>query len=152
MTLLKALLSAVILATCTAALAADAPKKDDAKKLQGMWRVTKFIDHSEEAAPAHEIAHFTFEFKGDILTIRKHKNDAGREMKYTLDASKKPKAIDIEIDDRASSEGIYKLDGEELMICVVAGSRGDKTAARPTEFKASKRDVYSLFVLKKVKK
>jgi hypothetical protein len=52
----------------------------------------------------------------------------------------------------AATEGIYKLDGDELTICVVAGSRGGKTAARPSEFKASKRDKYSLFVLKNVKK
>jgi hypothetical protein len=85
MTITKVLLSAAILASSATALAADAPKEDaaknDAKKLQGTWQVTKFIDHSEEAAPAEEIVHFTFEFKGDRLTIRKDKDDPGKEMK-----------------------------------------------------------------------
>ena len=156
MTIAKALLSAVMIVALTTTLSADAPKKkdakDDAEKLQGTWQVTKFIDHSEEAAPAEEIAHFTFEFKGDHLVIRKDKDDRGKQMKYTLDASKKPKAIDIDMGGPVVSEGIYKLDGEKLMICVIAGSRGGKTAARPSEFKASKRNKYSLFVLKKVKK
>lgn len=156
MTFSHALLSAFTLASVAATLAADAPKrdatKDDVKTVQGIWQVTKFIDHSEEAAPADEIAHFTFEFKGNRVTIRKDKDDAGKEMKYTLDAAKKPKAIDIEMGEPTATEGIYKLDGEELTICVVAGAQGDKTPARPSEFKASKRNKYSLFVLKKVKK
>ena len=130
--------------------AADEPK-DEAKKLQGTWQVTKFIDHSEEPAEAKEIEHFTFEFKGDTLTVRKEKDDSGREMKYALDATKKPKGIDLKKDDGGTSEGIYKLDGDELTICVVAGKRSDKAAERPAEFKASKGSKHSLFVLKKVK-
>lgn len=150
------MLSSVFVVSFTATLAAQAPKehaaKDDTTQLQGTWQVTRFIDHSEKAAPAEEIAHFTFEFKGGHLVIRKDKDDRGKEMKYRLDATKKPKAIDIEMGSPMASEGIYKLDGEELTVCVVAGSRGSKTAMRPSEFKASKRDKYSLFVLKKVKK
>ncbi len=155
MTVIKPFLPAVVLATVTAALAADPAKEDaakaDAAKLQGTWQVTKFIDHSEEAAPAAEIEHMAFEFKGDRVTMRRTKDDPGREGKYTLDPAKRPKSIDIDFGVPVS-EGIYKLDGDTLTICVVGGSRNGKTAARPTEFRASKRDKYSLFELKKVKK
>jgi uncharacterized protein (TIGR03067 family) len=151
----KAFLFAAILTAFSAAFAADPPKEDatkaEAAKLQGTWQVTKLTDETEVAAPAKEIEEWTFEFKGDQLTIRQTKDNSGHVTKYTLDPSKKPKAIDIQEAD-LGSEGIYKLDGDDLAICVVAGGRNGRTAARPSEFKASKPNKYSLFVLKKVKK
>ncbi len=155
MPICKMLLSVAVLASFSVVFAADAPKEDavkeEVKKLQGKWQVTAFIDSSEEAAPAAEIENMTFEFKEDRLTMRKDKDDPGREMKYKLDVSKKLKAIDINMGGTEASEGIYKLDGEVLTICVIAGGRNGKAAARPAEFKASKRDIYTLFVLKKFK-
>ena len=149
MSIRKALLFAAVLASAATPKAAA----DDARKLQGTWRVTKFVDQGEVPAPAEEVKHFTFEFRGDRVTIRKRKDDPGREMKYTLNPAKKPAWIDIDMGERAGvSEGIYKLDGDTLTLCVVGGKRGGKPAPRPTEFKASKRHKYSLFVLKKVKK
>jgi uncharacterized protein (TIGR03067 family) len=152
MSIPKALLFAVVLAS-----ASDTPKAaaagDDAKKLQGTWRVTKFVDQGEVSAPAEEIKDFTFEFRGDRVTVRKAKDDPGRQMKYTLNPAKDPKGIEIAQGERAGvSEGIYKLAGDTLTLCVVGGKRGGKVAPRPAEFKASKRDKYSLFVLEKVKK
>jgi uncharacterized protein (TIGR03067 family) len=124
----------------------DDPTKEEMKKLQGIWQVTKFIDHSEEAAPADEIKEFTFEFQGDRLTVRKRKDSDGNQNKYTLDPSKKPKWIDI-----GESEAIYKLEGDELTFCVVGATNSKKPTPRPSEFKA-KKDQHSLFVLKKIKK
>lgn len=156
MTISKSLLPvalATIMVIVGARIAQGDEVKEDVKKLLGPWQVTKFVDQSEEPAPADEIKDFTFEFQGDRLTIRKRKDDEGKEMKYSLNASKKPKWIDLDMGQPNSvSEGIYKLDGDELTICVVGGSRGGKTAPRPSEFKASKRNKYSLFVLKRVKK
>jgi uncharacterized protein (TIGR03067 family) len=75
-------------------------------------------------------------------------------MKYILNPSAKPKAIDLEGGgaDGGVAEGIYKLDGDELSICVISGMRNGKAAPRPTEFKASNDRKYALFVLKKIAK
>jgi uncharacterized protein (TIGR03067 family) len=131
----------------------DEAAKEEVKKLQGTWQVKKWIDSSEEPAEADEIKDFTFEFKGDTVTLRKRKGD-GKEMKYTLDPSKKPKWFDLPQGgaDGDVAEGIYKLDGDELTICVISGMRNDTPSPRPTEFKASKPNKYTLFVLKRVKK
>ena len=146
---------ALFLASCVNVFAADPTKEDaakaDAAKSQGTWQVTKFIDHSEQAAPADEIKDMTFEFKGDSLAISKDKDHAGREMKFTLDPSTKPKGIDLDAGGKVSA-GIYKLDGDQLTICVIGGSRTGLVPKRPSEFKASNAKKYSLFVLKKVKK
>ena len=136
-------------------VAAEAQKedaaKDEMKKLQGVWQVTKFIDDSEKPAPANEAKEITFEFNGDRVTQRKGKNDSGRPGKYVLMTAKKPKWIDIDFGG-GISEGIYKLEGDELSICVIAGSRSGQPPERPTEFKASEKKIHTLFVMKKIKK
>ena len=76
MTITKFLLSTVILIFYTAALVADAPKvddKDDVKKLQGTWRATKWIDHSEQPATKDELKEFTLEFKGNNVIFGRQK-------------------------------------------------------------------------------
>jgi uncharacterized protein (TIGR03067 family) len=126
--------------------------KEEVQKLQGIWQVTKFIDHSEDAAPTDEIKGFTFEFQADRLTMRKSKDDKGREQKYNLNPSKKPKWIDIGVREGSPlGEGIYKLEGDQLTICVVGSTNSKNPTLRPSEFKA-KKDRHSLFVLKKVDK
>lgn len=144
-----------VLLSVALSIAADKPEEDpkqEIKKLQGRWQVTKFIDHSEEPAPTEEIKHFTFEFKEDRLTMRKDKEDDGKPMKFTLNPSKQPKWMNIDMGAPIGvAKAIYKLDGDELTMCVVGGTRKGKAAPRPSEFKPSKRDKYSLFVLKKIK-
>ena len=153
MTLSKSFFAVAVL-TWTVAVAADPPKIDDAKadaaKLQGTWQVTTLTD---ELGPHQdkEAQEWTFEFKGDKATSRKSQGSVGRPMAYTLDPSKTPKAIDLN-DDGLVIEGIYKVDGDAMTLCLVTGSRNDKTAPRPAEFKADKEKLYSVFVLNRVKK
>jgi uncharacterized protein (TIGR03067 family) len=144
------LLLAAILCNVLAAIEPD-PVQEEMAKLQGTWQVIKWIDSSEEAASADEIKDASFKFKKDHLTIRKDKDDKGRELAYTLDPTKDPKWIDVDMRSLIS-EGIYKLDGDKLTICLISGTRNDKAAPRPKEFKARKREKYTVFVLKKVKK
>lgn len=147
------LLAATIVFPWTIAVDAqkEKPAEDVVKKLQGLWQVTKFIDHSEQAAPADEIKEMVFEFKEDRITQRKSKEDPGRPGKYTVNAAKQPKWMDIDFGGRVS-EGIYKLEGDELSLCFVGGMRGGKITPRPTEFKANMNPPHSLFVLKKIKR
>jgi uncharacterized protein (TIGR03067 family) len=147
-----AILSAAL--AVVSAAAADSPKNEAAKaeltKLQGTWQVTSLTD---ELGPhrGKDVEEWTFEFSGDTAVNRKDRDSRGRRMVVALDPGKTPKAIDL-TQDGLVIEGIYKLDGDTLTFCLVTGSRGDKTAPRPTEFKADKAKKYSLFVLKRVKK
>jgi uncharacterized protein (TIGR03067 family) len=126
--------------------------KEEIKKLRGIWQVTKFIDGSEEAAPADEIKGFTFEFHGDSVTMRLYKDQKGQPQNYIVNPLKKPKWIDIGVRKGAPlGQGIYNLAGDELTICVVGSTDSEKPTPRPAEFKASKKG-HTLLVLKKVNK
>ena len=84
--------------------------------------------------------------------MRKRKDDESRAQIYTLNPSKNPKWIDIGVlQGSPLGEGIYKLEGDVLTICVVGSTNSANPTLRPSEFKA-KKDQYSLLVLKKVKK
>src|ERR1022692_3656243 len=119
-------LAAVALGAGSAMAQGDAVQAE-MQKLQGTWQVTMFIDQSEKAAPAGEIKDFTFQFHDNTVILRKDNRDSGVKSKYTVNPSKDPKWIDLDgVGSLNVTAGIYKLDGGELHICVVAGSRGGK--------------------------
>jgi uncharacterized protein (TIGR03067 family) len=151
----KVLVSTGVLALLSCVIVDGAPEddhKEEAKMLQGTWQVTKYIDEDGKEAPAKEIVNHTFQFKGDQVVIHSTKDDDGREFKYSVDGAKKPKAIDIDMGPPKPSEGIYKLEGDKLTICIVSGYRNDRPAPRPSGFKESKEKKYVVFILKKVSK
>jgi uncharacterized protein (TIGR03067 family) len=69
-----------------------------------------------------------------------------------IDATKKPKTIDIEVATGQHKgtiyRGIYELDGDTLWICFAMPER----AERPTEFSAAKGSICALSEFKRVKK
>jgi uncharacterized protein (TIGR03067 family) len=137
-------------------LAVENPQDDEAKKevakLNGTWQITKFIDPSGPPLPDNEFKDGTLEFKDGSLTIRKTKDDAGQTMTYSVDTSKEPKWIDVKTDRvKVKTVGIYKLDGDELTLCVVELNGENAKDARPTKFEANGAAKSALYVLKRAK-
>jgi uncharacterized protein (TIGR03067 family) len=103
-------------------IAAAPPRADEATwerwRLQGTWEMTGLEVNGEEV-PAKKLAGTTLTIKGDKY-ITKVK-DTAREVTFTLDPAKDPKAIDMFFPDGAElpklSKGIYELDGDTLRIC-----------------------------------
>lgn len=131
-------------------LAADAPKDDASKKdmdqLQGSWRlISRERDGKADAADA--VKDIIMINKGDRFTFKGAASGAGAtEGTFTVDATKKPKAMD-----RTPADGprkgklvpsIYALDGDTLKICAALGG-----GERPKEFtsKAGSGHVLSVF-------
>lgn len=131
-----------------------AQAKDDAKKemakFKGTWSLV-----SVEVAPGEE-GPSEKEIKGQKLVFGQTAEDSyisktgDREEKpgrFKLDPSKTPNEIDISPPDgRKRAQGIYKLDGDALVIC--ATNKGD----RPKEFKADKDTKTTVLTLKRDKK
>jgi uncharacterized protein (TIGR03067 family) len=70
---------------------------------------------------------------------------------YTVDAGKRPPAIDLSGSGpkggrRGTVEGIYKVDGDTLTLCLAMGKAG-----RPTAFESSKEAPTMLIVFKRAK-
>ncbi len=92
----------------------------------------------------------TFEFQGDRIVF--HERNSSMGAKYTLDSSKQPKWIDVDGGGGAMQTGIYKLEGDELTICMGPAFRDGKSIPRPTEFKSNTDNMRGVLVLKRLKK
>jgi uncharacterized protein (TIGR03067 family) len=135
------------------ALVAGAPGKDPPKKeapsVVGEWvAATVMVGGKGQAFPDRDFA-YTLTADGKFL-VRKGKE--GGDGKYTLDPKKDPPEIDIFLDDKADTptmQGIYKVDGDTLTLCV---GPGGKNAARPKKFEAPEGSEAMLLVLERPKK
>jgi uncharacterized protein (TIGR03067 family) len=140
---------ALVITTCLVAADKDDKAKEDKQKLQGAWKLMSFEIAGKGDDDAKD-ENRELVIDGDKITIKNEGKEVGQES-FTLDPSKKPKAIDFltltgdEKDKRRL--GIYELDGDNLKICV-----DEKGEARPSEFKTKDGGSQILVVLKRVKK
>lgn len=119
----------------------DAAKKD-LESLQGVWQAVS-AEIEGNPAPEEKLKALKLTFKGNKAS---HPGPDGKaeEVMIKLDASKKPKTIDVSPTDGNDKGkilvGIYSIEGDTLKICgAKAGSD------RPTEFKAGKNVIYMVF-------
>ncbi len=122
----------------TAALKADdAAVSGDLKKFQGTW-----------VTPTGAEVSGRWTFEG--ATLKAKVNEADYVCAITLDSKANPATIDLAVKEGVGageiSKGIYKFEGDNLVICVT--KPGDP--ARPTEFKQTEDSAY-LFTLTKDK-
>jgi uncharacterized protein (TIGR03067 family) len=139
-------------------LAAFAPapkrgKEDDAKAVQGTWKMTRLVHAGRYEKEAVEgITKVTV--KGDRLEI--HEAGEVELRKITLDSRKRPKEITLvpvnepgvvprEVYPRP---GIYKLEKDTWTICLDINPRG---AVRPKEFASKAGSTHTLLVLQRLK-
>jgi uncharacterized protein (TIGR03067 family) len=122
-------------------IGADAPPatavKDEAAVL-GTW-TTVAIEVNGQTVPETEFKSFKWVFTADEL---KWTDERGNTFLYKLDASKKPKQIDLTFPENKTetTEGIYVLEGDSLKVCI-----GKKD--RPTDLTAkagSRRYLYTM--------
>jgi uncharacterized protein (TIGR03067 family) len=115
--------------------------KQDAKKLQGKWTVTKAVENGNEV-PEEQAKNIKVAFKEGKVT---YTDDNGEHTAtFKLDPGKKPKEIDVVPQDGENKgqtmKGIYSLEKNTLKMCVAFPGKD-----RPTEF-TSKQDSSHLLV------
>jgi uncharacterized protein (TIGR03067 family) len=130
--------------------------KDDAKKLQGAWVLTKLIIGGIEV-PEKDIKGTKFVFEGDKLTVAPANPDVDavdkRTFKFKLDPKQKPAAVDLTALDGdikgAVSPGIYELSGDTLRWCQ---SDDEKNKERPKTFESPDKSRIYVFTFKRAPK
>jgi uncharacterized protein (TIGR03067 family) len=133
---MRLVLSALITLGFLAAAATPSPtrddKEDDAKLLQGTWVIDPLTYKDEKDKDrVKELSAVRLIIDGNSFTM---KHPPGNEEKGTfrLDASKKPKQIDLFGDiGNLQAQGIYQLEKDNLKLC---WDREFKTRGRPTKF------------------
>jgi len=132
---------------------AEAPKGIDEaalKKLQGSWQVTA-QEHGGKRSPAKELASLTLEVARSRFTTRDGGDVKEDAEVVHLDARATPAAVDLKItagpDRDKVIKGIWKLDGEELTVCIAEPGR-----ERPKEFKGAEGMGQTLLAFKRAKK
>src|SRR4051794_20063645 len=102
--------------------------KNDMKAFEGTWLlVSGEHDGKAESDDFHKKSRL--EVKGNKHTVKL--GDMSHKATHKLDASKKPKTIDVTLDDGTKIEAIYELSGDTFKICLPA-----KGKDRPKEFSA----------------
>jgi uncharacterized protein (TIGR03067 family) len=134
-------------------LAADAAKDDDATKkdverMQGDWAAVSMILDGMKY-PDDEAQALFRTVKGDKYTVVRYDDPIGK-WTFTLDATKKPRTIDVrkDGDDKAPALlGIYEFDGDKFKLCIAAPGKD-----RPTEFTSKEGSGHTLSVWVREKK
>lgn len=138
----------VVLGLCVTAARADDKAKLDPAKLVGSWTFASGVRDGKDV-PAENLKKIKIEINKDAFVMTS--DDGKFIMKYTLDSSKTPCQVSIEITEGpqgqgAKTEGIIQLKDDELKLCYPPMG-GDV----PKEFSAKEGSGLHLFVLKKKK-
>jgi uncharacterized protein (TIGR03067 family) len=138
-----------VLAAVALCLAADSPKeaaKKDQKKLQGVW-VLASGERDGEQMPEEVVKSLKRTMAVDKFTITRD-DKAVAKGTFTLDPSKKPKAIDIKLEGTDQPvHGIYELDGDTFKLCYAAPGE-----ERPKKFTTKAGSGHTFAVWKRAKK
>jgi uncharacterized protein (TIGR03067 family) len=125
-----------------AAGAEDKPAKGDKEKLQGTWALVSG-EHDGQPIPEEVAKTIKLAFTGDKVTL--HHNDQKNEGTFKLHSDKKPKGIDLDMENGAV-KGIYQLDGDTLKLA--NAKPGDE---RPKEFPKKEGSGLTVATLKRQK-
>jgi uncharacterized protein (TIGR03067 family) len=127
-------LAFLLLLGLLAPAAARPPEPTDLDRLQGEWELVG-LEVREEFVPAAKLAGTTLVICKDKYTTVVKKKEYP--VVFTLDPKPDPKHIDMLIPDDSgtprAAKGIYKLDGDKLVICRGQAPGGE----RPRDFVSS---------------
>ncbi len=146
---------AVLLATSfslLSGLGVAADQNPDVKQIQGKWEVVELVEDGK-VIPKEAIREWLpsggqFEVaENAIIFVSPH--DGKKHVKvFSLDATQFPKGIDLSTREKKDGTGIYRFDGERLIVCF----SDPEESQRPTEFSAKEGSNNVLMTLQRMGK
>ena len=143
-------LGVVVVCCFTAVIAlGDDKTANDTNELQGVWQAVS-LEGNGEARPDDEAKELQVVFKGELVfAVRAKVED--RKVRFKIDSSKKPNAIDLIAIDGSdigkTAAGIYSLQNGKLRLCI--NMFGQDTTKRPKEFKTQAGDGVAFVTLER---
>ena len=139
----------VVIVTVSLALSADAPPADAVKqelaRLQGTWQLAS-AETDGQTAPEERVKQTRVVIAGSKHTVYFGDAAVAKEIPFTLDPTKTPRATDDTLPDGKVIHGIYKLDGDTLTSCVAPPGKD-----RPAEFTGKAGSGQTLRVFRRTK-
>jgi uncharacterized protein (TIGR03067 family) len=139
-------------AFCLPALPADDKPSQDAKLLEGSWKVVA-LEADGKKPPPEALKGMRWSFKGSEVQIADSGEKSGGKSSVKLDSSKTPKHIDLVVlegpQKGKTMQGIFKFEKDRLVICL----RGleDAKKGRPREFMTEADSALGMITLERVK-
>jgi uncharacterized protein (TIGR03067 family) len=118
-----------------------AENEGDREKVQGEW-VLSAGEKGGRKAPEEGLKDITVAFSGGAFTWKSGEKDT--QGTFSLDSTKSPREISMSVEGK-KLEGIYRLEEDELKICVGAGDD------RPADFATKEGTKSVLWILKRKK-
>jgi uncharacterized protein (TIGR03067 family) len=137
----------LIMSVCLLAAgdASDDASKKDLKKLQGDWAAVSMVVDGDKI-PDDEAQALFRTIKDETYTVSRFNKVLGKGT-FKLDATKKPKTIDITPANGKPILGIYELDDQTFKFCYARPGK-----ERPADFSAKKGSEHTLTVWEREKK
>lgn len=124
-------------------------EKKEVRRLQGAWKVVR-AESKGEQVPMEDLLQLAIIFVDDAIQV-KEGDKINEKFVYALDLKHKPRRIDFTFTDGPkkgrTDRAIYKLDGDDLQICI----QEDRNAPRPTDFVTKQGTSLSMVVLKRAR-
>ena len=144
-----AFIGLIALTAMQRAAAADDASKADLAKLQGKWKIDSLIANGKSKVVNGKDVDSAMPGE-NVWTISDNKvKYSETEDEIKLDASQKPKAMDIQVvrDDAPEKLlAIYEIEADTLKICVAFDNKG-----RPKKFESKAGSGHRFFILKRIK-
>jgi uncharacterized protein (TIGR03067 family) len=118
-------------------------QKSDLELLQGTWQVESAVQNGGKLAEEFTKA-VQFVFSGDSIEVKF--GDAVFKGKFTTDATKEPKQVDL-TPELTTNYGIYEIKDNKLTLCWVYSGRKED---RPKEFNSTEDNGATLVTLIRV--
>jgi uncharacterized protein (TIGR03067 family) len=123
------LLTIAAVVFCLAPNTFDDDAKKDQEKMQGEWTLVS-LERDGQPAPAEFAKSMKRSVNGNAFTVTLGGQVRGKGT-FTLDASKKPKEIDVKTERNQTLRGIYEMGDDTFKQCY-----GPPGAPRPKDFAA----------------